>query len=308
MNGARVGITAARRAAEQAALVRALGGVPVLGPALRPDAPAPDERLAPALERVLEGPLDVAVFLTGVGAELTFALAERLGRAEELRAALAGARVLARGPKPRRALRAARIRIDWVADPPRAALIRERLAAEPLAGRRILVQGYGPPPDELAAPLRAAGAEVVVLSPYAATWPDDPGPAQALAADAMAGTIDALTFTSAQAATQFAALAEAAGLEPADLRAGGALVAAIGPVTRAALEREGLEVDLECTQARMGALYRQLAVTLSERGWHTWGLRPSPAPAPRPQGAQRRAQSGPPASPGARPAVAGGPG
>src|SRR5205807_4299250 len=71
MNGARVGITAAGRAAEQAALVRSLGGVAVLGPALRPDAPAPDDRLAPTLDRVLASPLELAVFLTGVGAELT---------------------------------------------------------------------------------------------------------------------------------------------------------------------------------------------------------------------------------------------
>src|SRR5205807_5347249 len=96
MNGARVGITAARRAAEQAARVRSLGGVPVLGPALRPDAPAPDDRLAPTLDRVLASPLELAVFLTGVGAELTLALAERLGRAGPLRAALDGAWVVAR--------------------------------------------------------------------------------------------------------------------------------------------------------------------------------------------------------------------
>jgi uroporphyrinogen-III synthase len=272
MNGARVGITAARRAAEQAALVRSLGGVPVLGPALRPDAPASDGRLAPALDRALARPLDLAVFLTGVGAELTLALAERLGRAGPLRTALDDAWVVARGPKPRRALRAAGIRIDWVADPPRASLIRDRLVEGPIGGRRVLVQGYGPPPDELAAPLRAAGADVVVLSPYAATWPDDPGPAQALAAHAIAGTVDALTFTSAQAATQFAALTEAAGMDPAELRAGGALVAAIGPVTRAALEGEGLQVDLEPSQARMGTLYRELAVALSERGWRSWEL------------------------------------
>jgi len=284
MNGARVGITAARRAAEQAALVRSLGGVPVLGPALRLDAPASDERLAPALDRVLAGPLDAAVFLTGVGAELTLALAERLGRAAPLRAALERAWVVARGPKPRRALRAAGVRIDWVADPPRAAIIRDRLLARPLAGRRVLVQGYGPPPDELAAPLRAAGASVAVLSPYAATWPDDPGPVTALAAEAVAGTIDAITFTSALAATQFAALTEAAGHDPADIRAGGALVAAIGPVTREALEREGLRVDLEPTQARMGTLYRELAVALSERAWRPWTLRPLPAPLTRSAG------------------------
>jgi uroporphyrinogen-III synthase len=163
-----------------------------------------------------------------------------------------------------------------VASPARAGVVADRLADAPVAGRRILIQGYGPPPDELAAPLRARGADVVVVSPYAATWPDDPEPARRLATEAAAGTVDALTFTSAQAATQFAALAETAGLEPADLRSGGALVAAIGPVTRAAVEAGGIAVDLECDSGRMGALYRQLAVALSERAWSSWGLRPRP--------------------------------
>jgi len=263
VRGARIGITADRRAGEQAALVESLGGVPVLGPSLAADEPGDDEALAPHLERALAAPLDRVLFLTGVGASLTIELARRRGLEQRLREALAHAQVVARGPKPRRALRAAGVRVDRMADPPSAVLIRDELLREELGGRRVMVQGYGDDVEQLAGPLRAAGAEVVVIHPYTAGWPADPGPAQDLARQAAEGRVAAITFTSARSARQFAALAEDAGVGPAELRAGGALVASVGPVTRAALEAAGLRVDVEPARARMGALYHALAAALT---------------------------------------------
>jgi len=263
VRGARIGITADRRAAEQAALVESLGGIPVHGAAIAADEPGDDEALAPHLERALAGRLDWVVFLTGVGARLTIELAARRGSEERLRDALAAAQVVVRGPKPRRALRAAEVRVDRVADPPSAVLIRDELLREPLTGRRVLLQGYGDDVERIAAPLRGAGAEVIVIHPYAAGWPADPTPAQELAREAAAGGLAALTFTSAQASRQFIALAEDAGVGPAELRARGALIAAVGPVTRAALEAAGVVVDVEPERSRMGALYHALAAALA---------------------------------------------
>jgi uroporphyrinogen-III synthase len=262
VKGARVGITADRRAAEQAALVESLGGVPVLGAALAADEPGDDEALSPILDRALAAPIDLAVFLTGVGARLTIELAGRTGREQQLREALAAATVIVRGPKPRRALRAAAVRVDRMADPPSAVLIRDDLLREPLEGRRVLLQGYGEDVERVAGPLRAAGAEVIAIHPYAAGWPADPAPAQALAVAAAAAELAALTFTSAQAGRQFVALAEDAGVAPEDLRAGGALIVAVGPVTRAALEAGGVTVDVEPERSRMGAMYHALAAAL----------------------------------------------
>jgi uroporphyrinogen-III synthase len=263
VRGARIGITADRRAAEQAALVESLGGIPVLGAALAADEPREDEALSPHLERALAGPLDWVVFLTGVGARLTIELAARRGLEARLRDGLARAQVIARGPKPRRALRAAEVRVDRMADPPSALLIRDELLREPLDGRRVLLQGFGEDVERIAAPLRLAGAEVIVIHPYAAGWPGDPTPAQELAREAAAGRLAAITFTSAQAARQFVALAEDAGVGPAELRAGGALIAAVGPVTRAALEAGGVAVDIEPERSRMGTLYRAVAAALT---------------------------------------------
>ena len=109
----------------------------------------------------------------------------------------------------------------------------------------------------------AAVTWVIASHPYAAGWPVDPTPAQELARQAADGRLAAITFTSAQAARQFVALAEDAGIGPAELRAGGALVAAVGPVTRAALEAGGVAVDVEPERSRMGALYHTVAAALS---------------------------------------------
>lgn len=262
MVGARVGITAGRRAHEQAALVTALGGVPVLGAALQADEPSSDERVARDLADALAGPVDIAVFLTGAGASLALEAADGAGVGDDLRAALRSARVIARGPKPRRALRAAGVRIDWMADPPRMTVIRDALLAAGVAGRRIMVQGFGPPPEDLVDPLTEAGAEMVVLSPYAAGWPSDPAGAMDIAREVRDGTIDAITFTSARAARQFVALADECGVDATTIRDSGVLVAAVGPVTRAALNDAGVTVHVEPERARMGAMYRALAGAL----------------------------------------------
>jgi uroporphyrinogen-III synthase len=256
VNGARVGITAARRAAEQAALVTALGGVPVIGPSLRSDAPEPDAVLGPSVDAILAGPVDVIVFLTGVGAGLIFDYARRHGHEDAFRERLAAATVVVRGTKPRRALRAVGVEVDVVAHPAVVTRVRDLLLDGDVAGRWFFVQGFAGDPVELTAPLRDAGAQVLTLSPYAASLPDDPEPAAELARAATRGELGALTFTSALAARQFVGIAEDAGVDTADLDACPALIVAVGPVTRAALEGDGLRVDVEPQTPRMAPCTR----------------------------------------------------
>jgi uroporphyrinogen-III synthase len=110
--GARVGITAHRRATEQARLVASLGGVPVMGRGIEADVPRRPATLADELRAVLAEPLDTVVFLTGVGARLVFEAAREAGIEDLLRDRLRLARVIARGPKPRKELRGLRQRVD----------------------------------------------------------------------------------------------------------------------------------------------------------------------------------------------------
>ncbi|MGD9695574.1 MAG: uroporphyrinogen-III synthase [Thermoleophilia bacterium] len=270
MRGARVGITAHRRAAEQARLVEALGGVPVMGRTLEADVPRRVGAFEDEVRAALAGPIDVAVFLTGVGAELTVQAADRMGLGDLLRRRLDAATVIARGPKPRRELRGLGIRIDWTVEQPASTLlIRDRLVREGPEGRRVLVQAFAEPPTALTAPLEARGATCPVLNPYVLGWPQDQAPARRLARAAADGAIDAITFTTARAAQHFLAIAETAGIDARDLQRGGALMAAVGPVTQAALESEGLPVHLVADPPKMGTMYHMLAVALAAgaTGW-----------------------------------------
>lgn len=289
MRGARIGITADRRAPEQARLVESLGGVPVMGPTLTADVARSARAFDAELSLALERPIDIAVFLTGVGARLVAEAATRCGLQAVLFERLAAAQVIARGPKPRRDLRALDVRIDWTAEPASTLLIRDRLLAGDLDGRRVLVQAFAEPPVALTRPLIAHGADCTVLNPYVLGWPADQEPARRLAREAAAGSLDAITFTTARAGQHFVAIAESVGVSPADLRRGGALIAAVGRVTRAALEAEGVTVHIEADPPRMGTLYRALAAALDAgaTGWQPPTL-PEAPPARPEDGAPRR--------------------
>lgn len=265
MNGAQIGITAARRAEEQATLVRSLGGIPRLGPSVDVDHPVSDEVMRETLRRVLARPLDTAVFVTGVGARHLLDAATRLGMIEALLAALHVARVVVRGNKPRRVLREHSIPIEWTAVPAESRVIRDALLAEPLTGRRILVQCAGASPDVMITPLRAAGADVVEAHPYALDDPPDARGAIDLAHAAAEGRLDALTFTSAHAVHGFVALAERAGVDIDAVGTAGALITSVGPITREALLEHGLPVHVEPGTPRMGAMFHELAAALAQR-------------------------------------------
>lgn len=265
MRGARIGITAARRATEQAALVEAMGGVPVVGPAIGVDVAHQGAGLAASVDELIARPPHVAVFITGIGGRHLIEAARAAGRDDALRGALAGAAVIARGPKARRALARAGIDVHWTADPAEVATVREHLlagGAGPLAGRRVMVQCVGAAPEPMVPVLEAAGADVLAVHPYRfATG------AQAAARDALAdavagGRVAAVTFTSALAVEGFADAMEARGHD-AHPRV---LMVAVGPVTRRALHERGWRVDVEPAVPKMGAMYRALAAALDPGG------------------------------------------
>ena len=266
MNGARIGITGTRRAAEQASLVRSLGGEPVHGPSVDIDVAAPDEEMRGAVDALLSAPIDTAVMVTGVGTRHLAAAAGRLGHGDAMLATLRAARVIARGTKPRRVLRELGVPVAWTAAPPESRIIRDALLDEPLTGRRILVQCAGSAPDLMIGPLRAAGADVIEVHPYALDVPPDGRAAVALAAAAAEGRLDALTFTSAHAVHGFVALAERAGIDIGTVGSAGTLIVAIGPVTRDALIDDGLPVHVEPETPRMGAMFRATAAALARAG------------------------------------------
>lgn len=208
---------------------------------------------------------------TAIGFRDWIEAADAAGLAPALLDVLGWARLLARGPKVRGAIRAAGLVEAWAAGSETTAEVVDRMLAERggVSGRRVVVQLHGLPDEELLARLPAAGAHLRRVPVY--RWGPSPDPAAVQrAVDAVcARTVDAVLFTSAPGAKAFLDAAAGAGRLPDLLEALAAdvLTAAVGPVTAGPLIAAGL-APLVPDRYRLGALVRTVADHLTaERVW-----------------------------------------
>jgi uroporphyrinogen-III synthase len=267
LQGFTVAVTADRRAEEQAALLARLGARVVHGPAVRTLPLAHEEGVATATRSLIAEPPDVVVATTGLGVRGWFGAAEGLGLDEALLGALARAEVLARGPKAAGAVVAAGLTVAWRAPSEQSGDLLDHLLARPLAGVRIAVQRDGAPQPLLADALRRAGADVVDVPVYAWTPPDDPGPALRVVEAAVAGRVDAVTFTSSPAVWNLLDLASDAGLHDHLLAALGhtVAVACVGPVCARSAHERGIEPVVQPRRGRLGAMVAALGAAMARQ-------------------------------------------
>lgn len=264
--GFTVAVTAARRKDELGNLLERRGARVAYAPAIRIVPLADDTELLDATRRCLAAPLDIAVATTGIGFRGWTEAADGWGLGEGLLAHLGRARLLARGPKARGAIRAAGLQDAWSPASESSSEVLEHLLEQDLAGLRIAVQLHGEPLPDFVQALRAAGAEVVEVPVYRWTLPEDVAPLRRLVDSVVAGQVDAVTFTSAPAVASLLLLAAEAGKRE-DLLAAlrrTVLAACVGPVTAAPLER--LDVPtVQPDRSRLGSLVRSVVAELPQR-------------------------------------------
>ncbi|NLF04786.1 MAG: uroporphyrinogen-III synthase, partial [Actinomycetales bacterium] len=209
MAGVVVLVTADRRSAELAAALERRGARIRHAPALGIVPLAGDDALLAATRDLLADPPGTVVVTTGIGLRGWIEAADAAGLADRLLTVLAGARLVARGPKARGAIQAAGLTADWVAESETNGEIAQVLLDEGVAGRSIAVQHHGAGSDGLDEAFLAAGARVRSVVVY--RWGPPPDP-EALAAGVRAaadGEIDAVVFTSAPGASAWLDAAEA---------------------------------------------------------------------------------------------------
>ncbi|MFF5535587.1 uroporphyrinogen-III synthase [Streptomyces cinerochromogenes] len=264
--GFTVGVTAARRADELGALLQRRGATVLHAPALRIVPLADDSELLAATKEIIDHVPDVVVATTAIGFRGWVEAADGWGLGEQLLGRLRGARLLARGPKVKGAIRAAGLTEEWSPSSESLAEVLDRLLAEGVDGTRIAVQLHGEPLPGFVESLREAGAEVVPVPVYRWMPPEDPGPLDRLLDAAVTRGLDALTFTSAPAAASLLTRAEDRGLldELLTALAHDVLPACVGPVTAIPLQARGIDT-VQPERFRLGPLVQLLCQELPSR-------------------------------------------
>jgi uroporphyrinogen-III synthase len=268
LEGFVVGVTADRRASEQAELFERRGASVLLGPALSTQYLGNEEALLRATDALIARPPDDVVLTTGIGVRAWFEAAQSWGLADDLLAALTPAAIYARGPKAVAAIQVAGLPTPVSVESERLDDVLARLKANALDGRVIAYQHYGEHNDRATSALTAAGAIVVGVPVYRYGRATDEAPARSLVAATCDGRLDAVTFTSAPAVARFLDIAEADDRRDDVLRAFNqrdVVAGCIGPVCAAAAEELGIAAPAAPEKGRLGLLVRCITDVLQAR-------------------------------------------
>jgi uroporphyrinogen-III synthase len=263
--GLRVLSLESRRAQEIAKLIANYRGQPIVAPSMR-EVPLQSSAEAQAFARaLLDGGVDVVIFLTGVGTRALARAVEPICSREQFATALSHVAVVARGPKPMAALKELGVPVTLAVPEPNTwreilRALDEHSTALPLAGRRVAVQEYGSSNPELLAGLTQRGAQVMRVPVYEWALPEDVRPLRDAVAAIARGEVDVLLFTTSLQVIHLLKVAADMNLESA-LRQGFSrmLVGSIGPVTSEVLEHHGIAVDFEPAHPKMGFLVSEAA-------------------------------------------------
>ena len=256
----KVAILETRLGRQLVELVEGRGAVAFHAPALA-ELPDLDPDAIAALVRSLEArPAKLAIFQTGVGTRALFAATDSLGLTAIFLSLLEKTVVAVRGPKPTGALRARGVRIDRsAADPFTISEVLDSFEDLALKGERVIVQRHGSANVELDRALEARGAAVVEIPTYRWALPPDTAPLVSLIGALERDELQAVVLTNAE---QVRNLFSVAGREGRAERLRAALnrtlVASIGPVASAALREAGVQVSLEASPPKLGALMAAL--------------------------------------------------
>lgn len=257
-----------RRSAELVRLIENYRGVPLAAPAMREIPVQANEETLTFSRELLQGSVDLVIFLTGVGAKALLKAIEANQSREPFLRALRSVRVAARGPKPLSVLREWSVPVVVVA--PEPCTWRELLRALDempggLLGLRAIVQEYGGPNPDFLDALRERGANARAVTVYQWALPEDTAPIREAISSVVKGDVQAALFTTGVQVAHLFQIAEQMSLDQQLRRAfQKVVVASIGPSTSAALRDAGISVDLEATHPKMGLLVKEAAERSAE--------------------------------------------
>jgi uroporphyrinogen-III synthase len=256
-----------RTAEQMADLVRKYGGTPFSAPALAEIPDIDPAHITELLDDWRTNPQEIFIFQTGVGTKALFATTDTLGLTDTLLRLLDASRVVVRGPKPTAVLRSRGVRIDLAAKDPftTAEVMTELDATVKLEGKRVVVQRYGETNLELQEALQSRGAAVTEVATYRWSLPENIEPLIKLIGALERNEIDMVAFTSASQATNFFAVARQMGKDDSlKTCLNQTLIASIGPVCTAMLNKLGINVSVEAHPPKLGPFVTAINETFSK--------------------------------------------
>ena len=254
-----------RRAKEMAALITNLGGVPQVAPSVR-ELPLENNPAAfEFAEKLFSSRLDGIIFMTGVGTRTLIEVLETRYERAKILQALAATTVIARGPKPVKVLQEFKVPVTIaVPEPNTWREILQELDENPrgftLAGSRVAVQEYGISNEAFLQALRDRDVDVLRVPVYRWTLPEDVGPLRDALDAIIGGKVRIALFTNATQVYHVLQVATESGGKDKLLEAlRGCVICSVGPTCTEALVANGIPVDLEPEQSRMGTLVHEAA-------------------------------------------------
>jgi uroporphyrinogen-III synthase len=267
LDGFVVGVTADRRADEQAELLRRRGAAVIHAPVLKTLPLVDGGELRSTTDALVAHRPDVVIANTGIGMRGWISAAESWGIGDAVLATLRQARVVARGPKAAGAVVTAGADVEWRCPSGRLRDVVAHLIDGGVDGCRVALQLDGSQCTEAAERLRAAGADVVALPVYRWVAPDDTTAADRLVDAIARAAVDAVTFTSAPAIDALVAIAGGRDIDISGAFAADVLPVCVGPVCHEAAVGHGLSAAVQPERALLGAMVSTLADELVERRW-----------------------------------------
>lgn len=261
LEGYTIGVTADRRASEQAELLRRRGARVFEAPTIATAYLGSDARLRTATEQVIAVEPAVLVVTTGIGMRAWIEAAQTWGLDHALLHALRRAKVLSRGPKAAAAAQALGLEVWATAPDERMSGVQELLAAVVEPGASVAVQCFG---DDVPASLAGIDAQLTLVPVYRWQQPTDRRSAETLVRATVDGKVHAITFTSAPAVRNLFAIAQGVGLrdELQETMNTRVVTACVGPACAEAARDTGITDPLAPSVGRLGLMVRVLSEEL----------------------------------------------
>ncbi|MGZ8375069.1 MAG: uroporphyrinogen-III synthase [Nitrospira sp.] len=254
-------------ATELARLIERYGGRPLLAPVLR-EVPLKDNQAVQECgARLMAGRVDLLILMTGIGTTTLFDLLKVRYPWETITAALQDITIIARGPKPVAALRAAGLKATLTVPEPNTwhDILTTLDEHRPVKGLRVVLQEYGVSNPDLLNALEQRGAEVFRVPIYKWALPENLGPIRHVLNESMAGRVHVILITNAAQVDHVMQVLEQDGkVEPFRAALTKLVVASIGPTASERLRHHHWPIDFEPSHPKMGILIKEVSEQASK--------------------------------------------